>query len=1319
MATYLQGVQDSVEKVNPPQPNLQFEASLLQTRQSKYDAGHQKLSNLYGTILNAGLTRGDNIQARDEFFRLVDSDLQKVAGLDLSLDSNVTKAQDVFKQVYSNDNLVKDMVWTKNFNSEMERAESFKNCIDPDKCGGDYWEEGVKYMQYQKEEFANTDARDAMSFQNVEYVPYNNMMDKAIAAANDAGLSVKYDDIIGDYKVTTKNGELLVTPLTELFQGLYKNNPGFQKQAEVQAYNKRKDWAALKVNSGEYSSMQEAEVGYITEKSKAMSEIVDRVSADIGADNAVLNRQLQYLQDMADNGNMTEGSKEHIRYQQLSTLKNMSDEANDFAKISKLAMQKANNHKVIRNIGAQMDQSAALIALDQQIKSTASTLSYKDAEITMEADEYAKMRVKNSYDVLMENLKHSNRMSEESQKQDGRVQLKNMGADGKDMALGKFVDTTGNSKLGADKKAEIKAAALEAYPMITNTDLEAKGLDSNPDRIKLANKKNRTDEARAKHEQLGRARALDQYYKEKGITTTYREDIANGNSSKPMSVLYGNTSTSSGGGSSSGGSGGTGGGGGGSSSGGASNSTSNTPSSTEVVITSPTGQTTPTTTTTTNTTPTTTTTSSTTPTNTTTSSTTKTSTSKTDTPETTTTNAQPPKPILKAEEFKNSHAELVRDAIKDDKKRTYYDNVIKNAKKSGKSVSEYLLDKGKKDNKGSLYLDQMTNRLNKLQKSGSIAQATGAANIEWDEGNITNEALKIIAENHPDEKKKTYYQELLNKGGVSYIFTKMGEDEQHLIGSQIGKRLEQASKQYDGWVKIGKNEVVAQAGEVTAPWYSFLGGPGSFFAPETEYSGEAYKQINSINVTAREGKLEIANELTKNYLSSIDERDDEKKSMVNWTKKYLIKNGDIDAYGEVTYNGKFVGYATRANDDGKQETFKNTTGDVPRNDLRREDFQLRGDLNFESIKELAKKNIYLSDAIFKSRIRNKIDHSQSDYFGANDPEQAKKYDANIRAYDDYDRTQKTIQESKIEANTKIKNAMTASDAFTKYDDVEEWVVNGQFTLPKDYDIRYSKSVIMEKRAAYADALDQVYTKKNFNDFMVGAGGRMANTMRLNSIDINNKSPESGALDVKAFLNKAINASGKNNQVRYGADYESDEQEYENIKIMKDVLKGKIEIDMIEYNPISGVDNNGKKNDWSEMIFYLANGVTTSISLDNKYKPQEPLKIYTESMNTPRANVLNIGGQYTLIDGKNDPITNKKPIKIVRRSKSAIGATGMLWGWDAAKNDGAGGPKYYDVQDLITTSNISDYTPEQLEVKIEQWAELSKQQYNEHNPKVSK
>ena len=237
MATYIQGQTDYISQIQPTEPNLAFDAQILQQKQAKYDANHKKVSDLYGSLLNSSLTRSDNIAARDEFFQIINDDIRRMGGLDFSLDQNVQAAAGVFQSIYENKNIVKDMVWTKNYNNETNRMESFKNCIDEEKCGGMYWEVGDKYMQYKRAEYKNASAGDALGMGDVTFVPYKSVMKEAIKLAKDAGLNIEYDKLSSDgaYMVTTKNGEVLRSPLTALFNKTIGQNPQFAEMFKTKA----------------------------------------------------------------------------------------------------------------------------------------------------------------------------------------------------------------------------------------------------------------------------------------------------------------------------------------------------------------------------------------------------------------------------------------------------------------------------------------------------------------------------------------------------------------------------------------------------------------------------------------------------------------------------------------------------------------------------------------------------------------------------------------------------------------------------------------------------------------------------------------------------------------------------------------------------------------------------------------------------------------------------------------------------------------------------------------------------------------------------
>lgn len=415
MATYLQGVQDAVQSLRPPNPNLQFDAQLLATRQSKYDQAHSKLSKMYGTILNSGLSREDNIQARDEFFKLIESDLHKIAGMDLSKDSNVNKAQNVFKQIYTNDYLVKDMVWTKHYQGQMQRAEEFKSCIDPEKCGGQYWEDGVKYMQYKREEFRMASQDESMRMGNVDYVPYTSMMEDAIKAFNEVEHEIKIEKVAGAYQVTRSGGELSVGPLTSLFGKLFAQNPKYTEQFKVMAYNARKDKIYSDVASGKYKDVEEATVGYIEETRDQIKANFENTSKEFEHDYVKLKEMSEAFQQDIKDGLYNEMTQEQLEkskeyqdgltatdlFSQAETLKNY----HDLVKRSQKNMYRINDINQVNDI---LDNTLAYNELNKEVKNVARIMAQQHYTEEYDVDEIYLENLRFKHDIYLENLSAEN-----------------------------------------------------------------------------------------------------------------------------------------------------------------------------------------------------------------------------------------------------------------------------------------------------------------------------------------------------------------------------------------------------------------------------------------------------------------------------------------------------------------------------------------------------------------------------------------------------------------------------------------------------------------------------------------------------------------------------------------------------------------------------------------------------------------------------------------------------------------------------------------------------------------------------------------------
>ena len=417
MATYLPQTQDAMEKVNPPQTDWQFDGGLLGTRQGKYDQGMNQARQLYGSILNAGLTRDSNIQSRDDFFKAVDQDLRKIAGMDLSKDSNISRAKKVFSQIYDNKPLAKDMVWTKNFRKEMERAEGFRACVDPAKCGGEYWEDGVKAMNYQREEFKNMSQDESLSAGNVKYVPYNNMMEKAIKHADAAGLSVTRDDLSGRYIVRTKNGANLISPLTTMFNELYAENPDLNDMYKVKAYNERKDWTYNQVRAGKYETIDEAAAGYVEMRADQIIEASQVISRGVDLDVSTINGRLTALQKDYEAGKFD--NTDVRKMNEIAGLQQdlqAAQTAQGYTDLVKNAQKNMHNQTNSNAIGAILDEARAQIFFNEDLTMAATTLAHKDMEVTMTADKFALADQAYAHDVNMYHLEQKGRLELERTK---------------------------------------------------------------------------------------------------------------------------------------------------------------------------------------------------------------------------------------------------------------------------------------------------------------------------------------------------------------------------------------------------------------------------------------------------------------------------------------------------------------------------------------------------------------------------------------------------------------------------------------------------------------------------------------------------------------------------------------------------------------------------------------------------------------------------------------------------------------------------------------------------------------------------------------
>lgn len=416
MATYLQGVTDYIPQFQPFQPDLNLYANVLQTKQTRYDSNYQALNNVYGQYYYADLTRDSNIERKDELIKNIDFNLKRVSGLDLSLEQNVGQAMQVFKPFYEDKNLMKDMAWTKNYNNQKGRAEGLKNSKD-EETRGQFWDTGIREMDYRREEFKEAGAEAALSFADVSYTPYVNVMKKAQELAKDSGLSIETVDFSQDGKwiVKTKNGQQLMEPLSKLFEASLGSDPAVQAIYKTQAYVNRKDYAYS--NAAQFNGDKNAaEMKYLEESYTLLKKQNDQRYNQLRSNSTVYDKKIADIEEQIKSGKAAPGAEEYL--EQLkegrdinnSVLQRIEKDNEALADRQNTAVTSTgfqNPYGDIESLRWKVDNGMSSLLMEKDLDEAAEVFAYRDAKQDLDANPYAVNEQKFQFDKYLTNLRGS------------------------------------------------------------------------------------------------------------------------------------------------------------------------------------------------------------------------------------------------------------------------------------------------------------------------------------------------------------------------------------------------------------------------------------------------------------------------------------------------------------------------------------------------------------------------------------------------------------------------------------------------------------------------------------------------------------------------------------------------------------------------------------------------------------------------------------------------------------------------------------------------------------------------------------------------
>jgi hypothetical protein len=374
-------------------------ANVLQTKQTQYDSAWKSLNNVYGEYFYADLTRDDNIKRKEEVIKNIDFNLKRVSGLDLSLSQNIDQASQVFKPFYEDQYLMKDMAWTKNFGNQLGRAEGLKNSDDQERRSR-YWDDGVRAMNYMREEFKNASAEESLGFANAEYTPYVNVNKLAGKVAKEAGLNIESVQFSPDGRWIVKktNGEQLIEPLSKLFEAELGNDPAVQAVYKTEAYLARKDYAYS--NAAQFGGNESAaEMKYLEdsfnmlkEQSKVRFEQLKDMSKTYDANIADIKKQIE-------NGTASPTAKKSLAEYEyakrindgvISRVERDNEMLNgDEENATRETSGFINPYGDVKSLRFKVDNGMATNLMQKDIDEAAQIFAYKNAKVDMDANPYA------------------------------------------------------------------------------------------------------------------------------------------------------------------------------------------------------------------------------------------------------------------------------------------------------------------------------------------------------------------------------------------------------------------------------------------------------------------------------------------------------------------------------------------------------------------------------------------------------------------------------------------------------------------------------------------------------------------------------------------------------------------------------------------------------------------------------------------------------------------------------------------------------------------------------------------------------------------
>lgn len=427
MATYTQGYQPYMPDWQPFTPDYKFLSDILEVKTNRYNTNYKALNDLYSKVVYSDLSRKDTQDMRNQYVETLGKQLEMVSGMDLSVAQNVDSAKQLFKPFYEEDLIVKDLVFTKNYQNEMQYANMLMNSPDKDQREM-YWQTGVKALEYQMEDFKNASSDKALTMGTPRYTPDADLNEKAIEYLKKQGLDVtqEYVDETGYWIVKDRNGNLVTQQAYTMAQKALMDDPMVQQAYYTDAYVRSRDFAKNGIDAGRFTSVDEGQAAWAQETiSRVEAQIAARSVKEKDKVDELKNANVNWDEYAKDSG-LIPGSDEAKEYENQ---KRSYDAALNQLKITQETLQNSQGspdqstqgllnraYNLLMGYNLQTDLGAAAVAFSNINKSRELKVNdYKKQQLEFQHD-FSVMSAKFQYDLALEDVKQKNRIELEKEK---------------------------------------------------------------------------------------------------------------------------------------------------------------------------------------------------------------------------------------------------------------------------------------------------------------------------------------------------------------------------------------------------------------------------------------------------------------------------------------------------------------------------------------------------------------------------------------------------------------------------------------------------------------------------------------------------------------------------------------------------------------------------------------------------------------------------------------------------------------------------------------------------------------------------------------